>query len=321
MIFIIVHQAYELWFKLILYEIDSVIELFSECLDQVGNVVLATIVKRLSRIVEILKLMVEMVTIIETIAPIDFANFRDQLKPASGFQSFQFRIIENKLGLPSKTRVNYQGSDYVNYFKSDHQKILKSTQDEVSLFSAVQHWLEKMTDTTQRKAKVFDFWTEFQKAASALVNQANEAVISSQTITGEQDLKGVQRLSNTFEQLFDETQFNKRKLSHRATQSALLINHYPEFFHTQSRVLTLLTEIDEQIVSWKARHLFLAQRMIGTKFGSTDHTSSTSGYMYLRSTMTDRYNIFGEITNLSTYLIPRHFLPDLPQEFAQQYHA
>ena len=63
------------------------------------------IIVRMNRIVAIWKLLVDQIFILETMAPSDFMDFRDYLSPASGFQSLQFRIMENKLGIKQKQRV------------------------------------------------------------------------------------------------------------------------------------------------------------------------------------------------------------------------
>jgi tryptophan 2,3-dioxygenase len=92
LLFITIHQAYELWFKQILHEIDAAIELLNE--DR-----LAAGARTLRRVVEIEKLLVDQIHLLETMTPISFLAFRDQLNPASGFQSMQFREIEFASGL------------------------------------------------------------------------------------------------------------------------------------------------------------------------------------------------------------------------------
>ncbi|HXM34640.1 MAG TPA: tryptophan 2,3-dioxygenase family protein [Pyrinomonadaceae bacterium] len=92
LLFITIHQAYELWFKLILQEIDQGIGRMNE--DR------ATAAQRaLHRVVEIEKVLLNQIHLLETMSPIDFLAFRDQLNPASGFQSMQFREIEFVSGL------------------------------------------------------------------------------------------------------------------------------------------------------------------------------------------------------------------------------
>lgn len=92
MLFIIIHQAYELWFKLMLHEMDKAIE----CMHQ-DKVLRAQHFVR--RILEVMKLLVKQIHILETMTPVEFLGFRDRLNPASGFQSAQFREVEFTSGL------------------------------------------------------------------------------------------------------------------------------------------------------------------------------------------------------------------------------
>jgi tryptophan 2,3-dioxygenase len=91
-LFIIIHQVYELWFKLILHEVDSAREHLAA-----DRVVEGT--RLLRRVVEVQRLLVHQVRILETMRPQDFLGFRYHLNPASGFQSVQFRELEFVLGL------------------------------------------------------------------------------------------------------------------------------------------------------------------------------------------------------------------------------
>ena len=92
LLFITVHQAYELWFKQILHEIDAAVIAMDD-----DRAFAAT--RAMSRVVEIEKLLVTQIHILETMTPISFLGFRDELNPASGFQSMQFREIEFSSGL------------------------------------------------------------------------------------------------------------------------------------------------------------------------------------------------------------------------------
>jgi tryptophan 2,3-dioxygenase len=91
LLFITVHQAYELWFKQILHELDAAIIMMNE--DRIPSAA-----RTLRRIVEIEKLLVNQIHILETMTPISFLGFREKLNPASGFQSMQFREIEFSSG-------------------------------------------------------------------------------------------------------------------------------------------------------------------------------------------------------------------------------
>ncbi len=92
MLFIVIHQAYELWFKLILHEMENSISYMRS-----GQILRAH--HFMNRINQIMKLLVQQIHILETMTPAEFLQFREHLNPASGFQSTQFREIEFLAGL------------------------------------------------------------------------------------------------------------------------------------------------------------------------------------------------------------------------------
>ncbi len=104
MLFIIIHQTYELWFKQIIFEIDTALITMRKPFLDVNSADLYTVVHRMQRVVTILKVLVQQIDIIETMKPIDSLDFRNMLRPASDFQSWQFKMLEAKLGLPFKQR-------------------------------------------------------------------------------------------------------------------------------------------------------------------------------------------------------------------------
>src|SRR4029079_11093139 len=91
MLFIVIHQVYELWFKEILHELDHLERMLSR---NDG----ARARHTLKRILTILKVMVAQLDILETMTPLEFLSFRDRLESGSGFQSYQFRELEFALG-------------------------------------------------------------------------------------------------------------------------------------------------------------------------------------------------------------------------------
>ena len=108
LLFITVHQSYELWFKQILHEIDAALRLMNE--DRTGEAALA-----MQRVVEIEKLLIQQIHILETMTPINFLGFRDELNPASGFQSMQFREIEFVSGLKHESVVRaFKDDDFAH---------------------------------------------------------------------------------------------------------------------------------------------------------------------------------------------------------------
>lgn len=109
-LFIIIHQTYELWFKLILHELDTVVTLLKE-----ANVRKATFY--MDRVVSIMRLLVNQIHILETMTPQDFLGFRHNLNPASGFQSSQFREVEFMAGLRNEHMLKHFQEDKVAFEK------------------------------------------------------------------------------------------------------------------------------------------------------------------------------------------------------------
>ena len=90
-LFIVVHQVYELWFKLLLHEVDR-------CRGELASNDLFGAIARFKRLRTVLKTLVSQLDILETMTPLSFLTFRDRLDTASGFQSAQFRALEFVLG-------------------------------------------------------------------------------------------------------------------------------------------------------------------------------------------------------------------------------
>jgi tryptophan 2,3-dioxygenase len=103
LLFIVVHQVYELWFKQILWELDHVVELLgTDDEHRAGHT--------LRRVLAILKVMVAQMDVLETMTPLEFMSFRSRLDSASGFQSVQFRELESVLGLKDAAALDRAGA-------------------------------------------------------------------------------------------------------------------------------------------------------------------------------------------------------------------
>ncbi|XP_035225693.1 tryptophan 2,3-dioxygenase-like [Stegodyphus dumicola] len=312
-LFIITHQAYELWFKQIIFELNSVRKLFSsEAIDE--NRMLR-ITSRLNRIVVILKLLVDQIVILETMAPLDFMEFRGYLSPASGFQSVQFRLIENMLGVRNEHRVNFSKDKYITVFTDEEaiNTVLQSEQ-ELSLCDLVQKWLER---TPGLEPKGFNFWKKFEDAINSQLESLKLQMDEETDEKIREDLKvEYEQKKKTFESLFDIERHKalvargERRFSHKALQGALMISLYREEprFNQPFHILTQLMDIDAYITKWRYNHVLMVQRMIGSQQLGT---GGSSGYWYLRSTLSDRYKVFVDLCNLSTFLIPACYIPPL----------
>lgn len=318
MLFVIVHQAYELWFKQIIWELDSIIDLFSQ--EQVPERDMGTAVARLRRVNEIQEILISQIGVLETMTPLDFLDFRDYLFPASGFQSAQFRIVENKLGLRAEDRLKLGGSDYTARFEEDDKEAVIDAAGEPSLFSLVERWLER---TPFLDRGDFDFWEAYQKAVHTRI-QEDRKVVEENPNLGEDEreaqLKDFNLVLEQYEAIFDPEKYKREqvagrlRLSHRGFQAALFITLYRDQPALQEpfRLLELLMDIDESFTAWRYRHAQMAMRMIGRRVG----TGGSAGAKYLEKSA-ERSRVFGDFFSLSTFLVPRVDRPELPEEIAQ----
>jgi tryptophan 2,3-dioxygenase len=315
MLFIIVHQAYELWFKQILFELDAIEALFDA--PNVADRDLGRIVRGLDRIVAILKLLVAQFEVLETMTPLDFLEFRDRLFPASGFQSVQFRQIEARLGLKRQHRLNFDDRPYDSRLAPADREQVVAAEARPDLGALLDRWLAR---TPFVEHGSFRFREAYRKAVLAmLAEDARTARANLALGEGERrsEAEQLDEAAARFAAIFDEQRHRAMqeagvwRLSWRALQAAVLINLYRDepVLQLPFRLLAALMDIDEELTTWRNRHALLVQRMIGMKLG----TGGSSGHDYLRA-VAERHRVFGDLFALSTFLIPRSRLPALPAE-------
>lgn len=290
MLFIIIHQAYELWFKQILFEVNSVIEIMNKPVVNDNSPEMQTVVHRLKRVVTILKVLVQQIDIMETMTPMDFLDFRDMLRPASGFQSYQFKVLEAKLGLKFEHRhgQNY----YISQLKEKDIAIIKDAESGKSVLQLINAWLERMPFITE------DFWSNYQQVYISSLAEAEK------------------NNAAAFEAVFNNAGDDaERNLSPKACRSALFIMMYHGYpmLEQPFQLLDTLLEIDNQLSNWRSRHINMVQRMIGSRIG----TGGSSGAGYLKAAM-DKHYIFKELVQLNSFLVDRKKLPLLPKEVGEK---
>lgn len=319
MLFIITHQVYELWFKQILHELNSVMMILEQ--DFVPDTQLCTAVARLERVIQIQKLMISQLEIIETMTPLDFLEFRDLLVPASGFQSYQFRLLENRLGMTPEQRLKYHQNHYTKSLSQAHRELLLQSENESSLFEVIERWLER---TPFLRFGSFDFWQSYKQAVETMFAQDRSHIEANPSLSErelQQRLQQLQATETSFATLFEPQAHaqlqaaGQRRLSYQATQAALLILLYRErpILQMPYRLLTSISSIDEQLNAWRYRHALMVQHMIGSKQG----TGGSSGFDYLIQTIA-AHRIFNDLNQLTTFLIPRSALPKLPADVDTQ---
>jgi tryptophan 2,3-dioxygenase len=221
-LFIIIHQVYELWFKLVLHEIDTA----AEELEQ-DNVYEGT--RLLRRVVEIQRLLVQQVRILETMRPQDFLGFRYHLNPASGFQSIQFREIEFRLGLKNPAVLGHLVCDPAEKLRLEARLAGPSLGDVVDALLV-------------RKG---------------LGPAGAPARTTASGPSGEEDWR-----LDALVRVYEEPQAHADLLA----------------------LCEVLIEMDECLALWRAHHVQMVERMIGSKRG----TGGSEGVAYLQSTLPKR---------------------------------
>ena len=294
MLFIVIHQAYELWFKQLHHEVDSIVGIMNKPALNDNSPELQTVVHRLSRCVTILRVLVHQIDIMETMTPMDFLDFRDMLRPASGFQSWQFKELEAKLGLKFEER---HGKEYYTaQLRKKHVDIIKKAEGGKSLLQLLNGWLERMPFLKDGADK--SFWNNYKETYKGSLAEAEK-----------NNLAG-------FDEIFADTSSpDNSTLSPAACRAALFIMLYRGYplLQLPFQLLNCLLEIDEQLSSWRYRHMNMVHRMIGTRIG----TGGSTGKDYLKAAA-DKHYIFREIAQLNSFLIERRKLPALAPDIEKE---
>jgi tryptophan 2,3-dioxygenase len=303
MLFIVIHQAYELWFKQLHWEADSLVEIMAKPALNDNSPELQTVVHRLGRMATILRVLVHQIDILETMTPMDFLDFRDLLRPASGFQSWQFKLLEAKLGLKFEHR---HGKEYYTAFlRKEHVDLIKSAENKHSFLQLVNTWLERMPffdkpELWQEYGATYgvaDFWEAYKKVYGGSLAEAEKNNL------------------DLFNEVFGRQESSHYTLSARANRAALFIMLYRGYplLQLPFQLLNGLLEIDEQLSTWRHRHMNMVHRMIGTRVG----TGGSTGKDYLKAAA-DKHYIFKEIAQLTSFLMERRRLPALPKDVERQ---
>ena len=241
----------------------------------------------------------------------DFLDFRDMLRPASGFQSWQFKLVEAKLGLKYQQRHGQEY--YISQLRQQQIDLIRQAEKERSFIELLNAWLERMPFFEEEAN-----WTNYRSIAKSTSVDSSPApgetgrgpfwvdyryIYASGLAEAEQN--NIQFFDGVFA---DESASPERQLSPKACRAALFIMLYRGYpiLQLPFQLLNGLLEIDEQLSTWRYRHMSMVQRMIGTRIG----TGGSTGRDYLKGAL-DKHYIFAEISRLTSFLIERRKLPVL----------
>jgi len=326
--FIVVHQVFELWFKLTMRELRLARDHLAE--PKVPEEKIPYVVHHLRRVGSILGLAVDQFEVMETLTPQDFLAFRDKLVPASGFQSFQMRELEILLGLDERQRISYSGADPLEHIhrlaaQSPAGALawsrIQSARGEQSLKAAMHDWLYRTPvqgsspSDSDDEAVIDRFLSDYLDALHAL-NQdqverlvaalgANPDNVRKQIADSEERARGFLAAADVPEA--------ERAHARRVRAGVLFVESYRELplLAWPRLLIDTVVEMEEKMVLFRMRHGRMVERIIGRRVG----TGGSSGVAYLDATT--RYRIFDELWAVRTILLPKEALPALrnPQAY------
>lgn len=318
LLFITVHQVDELWFKLVLREIELARDLFAR--EFVPETSLAAAARGLRRIARAFDLASEQFALMETMTPRDFLDFRDKLLPASGFQSPQFREIEILLGLDDEQRIAF-GSE-----KSFLQalaprpgendwalaRVERRMRDHPTFKNALHQWLWRTPiDGSQPLDEGDDVAVE--RFVTAFLAAHDREVRSAMQFARLQALvpEDVARIEKRFLAEIDAARDFLRvtdPVTRRVRAATLFIESYRELplLSWPREILDLVVQVEQSILIFRQRHVRMVERMIGRRVG----TGGSAGVEYLDETAL-RYRIFSDMWTVRTFLLRKEAVPPL----------
>ncbi len=311
--FIIIHQVFELWFKLILSELRCARDLLMG--SHVAESDIPKIVQHLNRVTEICRLMADQWKVMETLTPQDFLVFRDKLGTASGFESWQMRELEFLMGLNNDERD--QGMDPLAHYRklADENSVylhglnkLEETLKEPSLVKVLQNWLQR---TPIQGSFVED------KKDEDIVNEFVNDYLSAMTKLNKESLERMGEHSSVDKQTLEE-RYNANIASaeeylrpdgniSRSRAGLLFIEAYRDLplLAWPRKLIDSFVELEESMVLFRTHHARMVERIIGRRVG----TGGSSGVDYLDATT--KYRIFKDLWGVRTILIKNSALPPI----------
>ncbi len=321
-LFIIVHQAFELWFLQVRHELSFIIDCLNQESINDNSQQMSQIVQRLQRVAKIVRLMNAQFEVMETMQPLDFLEFRNVLYPASGFQSKQFRIVEAMLGLRMESRhmpEHYKNvSSHAGGFTQEDFEEITAHENRSTLLHGVKNWLNRIPffDKTLWADYKGGFLDEtikdniFLSEYYGLYKHVQQEIKTGKSQNGGES-KANEEFENAlqnFRSLFIEKGTNTFSASELTAALFILLYGQHPMLNQPFRLLNTLIEIDELFGMWRFKHYAMVKKMIGFNPG----TGGTTGAGYLMGAV-QKNNVFSDLVILPTFFIERERLPGLPK--------
>ena len=318
--FIIVHQVFELWFKLVLRELRLARDHLAA--PRVAEEEIPYVVHHLRRVNQILRLGVDQFQVMETLTPQDFLAFRDKLVPASGFQSVQMREVELLLGLSETHRASVGLVAPLEHIRSlaagspggaSAWGRVERAREELSLRSALHNWLYRTPicgsspDQPDDEERVGAFVQGYLDAIQSHHQVQGRAMVEALgERTAEARFQSATAMARDFLLATDAPEADRAR-SRRVRAGLLFIESYRELplLAWPRTLIDTVVELEELLVLWRTRHARMVERVIGRRVG----TGGSSGVDYLDQTT--KIRVFTELWTVRTLLLPKTALPAL----------
>jgi tryptophan 2,3-dioxygenase len=328
-VFIVVHQIDELWFKLALRELQEVRDLFAS--GKVPEQTLSSVVRGIRRAVLLFDQISSHFVLMETLTTRDYLGFRDKLSPASGFQSAQMRELEILMGLRPEERIPLgHEKDYMEALRypdggesAAFHRVKRRLDDIPSLKQALDDWLYRTPIQGSRpdgdedaadEAVVMSFIDQYLGAKEAEIDKVRSRAIGEARTDADR-----KRLAARYQGEFDATrrflmaediEVDKRARRRRIRAALLFIESYRELplLAWPREVIDSIVALEQSFVISRQRHARMVERVIGRRTG----TGGSAGVDYLDRTAL-RYRIFHDLWAVRTLLIRRGAMPELRQ--------
>ncbi len=321
-LFITVHQVFELWFKLILRELRTARDLFRK--EPVAEQELSGAARSLERVTTILRRCTDHFEVVETLTTRDYLAFRNKLFPANGFQSRQLRQIEIVMGLADEDRIPF-GSErgFLAALKepdgtpsTSMQKVCNTQAEGASFREAIDEWLYRTPidgvslEDPDSAASLDRFLSKFLDAYDS--ESASSRSIALANAKGSADAERIEELYSderaSVRAFFSPSESKGGARRRRIRAAALFVETYRELplLAWPREILDSLVELEQQFVVFRQRHARMAERVIGRRAG----TGGTSGVAYLDKTAL-KYRIFRDLWAIRTLQIRREAAPEL----------
>ncbi len=321
--FIVVHQVYELWFKLILRSMRHARDHLAAPV--VPEEKIPHVVHHLRRVNAVIKQAVDQFVIMETLTPQDFLGFRTKLVPSSGFQSFQMREMEILLGLEDSQRVRLGDTDPLEHIRERQHDgpaaglawaRIEAARKEHSLLATLNDWLYRTPiqgsradapgDAAVVQAFLDDYLAASARAQAETLTRLVAALGESERPRLTARIDATQSAARSFLYAEDVPEATRPR-TRRVRAALLFIESYRELplLAWPRLLLDVVVEMEEHLLLWRNRHARMVERLIGRRVG----TGGSDGVDYLDQT--SRYRVFTDLWAVRTVLLPKDALPPL----------